>query len=326
MGDAKLWRSIFLIAPILILGLANLGSAAYPDRAVHLIVGTGPGGGSDFLARLLAQKLSDKWGKPVIVENREGASQTLADDMVAHASADGYTLGLVSNPHTISPGLMKINYDPIRDFAPITMLVTEPNILVVNPAHLQVDSVRALIDLAKSKPGQLNFGSTGPGGLSFIEMAILMNRAGIKMVNITYKGGSAAVLVALLGGEVQAMFASVAALEGQLKAGTLKALAVAGASRMKAMPDLPTVAEAANLPGYNESVFFGVVAPAKTPKGIVAKLHDDIVGVLGLPDVRQALAKHGDDVIGSTPEEFASFMAKDISAVADALKTMDVKN
>jgi tripartite-type tricarboxylate transporter receptor subunit TctC len=304
---------------------AAASRAAYPDRPVHLLVGFAPGGGTDLLARLLGKQLSEAWAQPVIVENREGGDGTIAEGLTARAAPDGYTIVIVPNPHTITPAYMKLNYDPVKSFSPITLLVQSPDLLLVNPAYLSVTSVKDLIALAKSKPGQLNFSSAGPSSPNCLEMDVFMKGAGIDMVNVSYKGGTGAAVVGLMGGEVQSAFASVAASGGQIAAGKLKPLAVSGSFRLPAYPEVPTMAEAANLPAYDETVWDGILAPAGLPDAIVAKLHDDIVAALKTPDLDKALRAQGYFPVGNTPQEFAAFIDKDIAKWTSLVKSLDLK-
>lgn len=299
--------------------------AAYPDRPVHLIVQFAPGGGNDRLARFLAQKLSEKWGQSVVVENREGANGIIAEDMTAHAPPDGYTVVLVGNSHTISPSQMKLNYDPIKDFAPITLLSENPDLLLVNPSFLKVNSTKEFIALAKSKPGKLNFGSPGTSSINYLQMAVFIDRADINLVNISYKAGGAAVITALLGGEVESYFGSISATGEYVKTGKFKALAVSGKRRDPSFPDVPTVAESADLPGFNETAWEGLLAPGGTPKEIVAKLHDDIVASMKMPDFQKFLVNGGWDAVGNTPEEFSSFIREDIVKWEKLLKKINAK-
>jgi tripartite-type tricarboxylate transporter receptor subunit TctC len=327
------WLSVVVRWDVLAWGVAawavsavtlNPAAAAYPERAVRLIVGFSAGGGTDFLARLIAAKLSEKWGQPVVVENREGADGTIAEEWVARAAPDGYTIGMVINTHTVTPLLRKLTYDPIKSFESVTLLESHPDVLVINPAVLQVNSLRELIALAKAKPGELNFGSGGASTPPFLITQLLMSRTGMKMVNVTYKG-TAPMIVAMLGGEIQVMFGSVETTSQQVKAGKLKALAVSSKARSVMLPDVPTVAEAAALPGFDEGTWEGIVVPAHTPQEIVDRLHADIVAVLKTPDVKERFASQGYAVIGSTPGEFTKFIADDIAKWSALLKTLDLK-
>lgn len=321
------WQSI-LGTLVCLIGIISIMSGAiaanYPIRPVRLIVGFAPGGGGDALARLIGARLSAKWGQPVVVDNIEGADGTIAIDVVAHAAPDGYTIGIVSPSFAITPSLNKLNYDPIRSLAPVTLLEEEPYILVVNPSSVPAQTLGELVALAKSKPGVLNVGSGGLGTSPFVAMQILMQRADIKMTNVTYKGGSPA-LVALLGGEVQAMMGAFTTGVAQAKTGKLRALAVTTAVRAPASPDIPTVAEAANLPDYDEPGWDGILAPAQTPKEIVNQLSRDMAAVMKEPGVAQTMFKQGMIVVGSSPEEFGEKIKKDIVRYEPILRALKAK-
>jgi len=263
---------VFLACCGFALGLTNLTSAqaaTYPERPIRFIVGFPPGGGTDAFARFIAQKLSEKWGQPVVVENRSGAGGTIAADMVAHSPADGYVIHLATGNHTITSlvGEYKLNFDPVKSFAAVTLLGQQPDVLLVN-ASLPVKSINDFIALAKSKPGQMNYGSTGPGGTPFLEFELFKKVTDTNIVEIPYKGGGELV-PALLAGNIHAVLTNIAAALELVKSGRLKALAVCGNVRIPALPDVPTMAEAANLQGFDLTNWYGVLAPAGTPRDIV---------------------------------------------------------
>lgn len=309
--------SFFARIPVCVIlcGLAFLpdgAHAAYPDRPVHMLVGTPAGGGNDFVARTLAGKLAEMWGQPVIIENRPGADGTMAEDRLAHTIADGYTILLTYNTHTVAPSQMALTYDPIKSFAPVVFLEQHPDLLVINPSTVPVNSLREFIAYVKARPGQLNFGSGGVNAPPYLEIAVLLNRTGMNMVSVLYKGMGPAV-VGLLGGEVHVLSASVATVGEQVKAGKFKALATTGTFRLPEQPDVPTVAEAADLPGYNEGSWEGILAPAGTPPEIVRKLHDDIVDAMNAPDVRETFRKTSYFPRTGTSEAFAQFIRDDLA-------------
>ena len=283
----------------------------FPEHPVHLLVGFSPGGGTDTLARLLGQKLSGIWGQPVIVENREGADGTIAENIAAHAAPDGYTIIMITNTHVTTPSQYKLNYDPINSFASVSLLASQPDALLVNPS-LPVQSVAELITLAKAKPGTLNFGSSGTGTAEYLAMALFMKTTGTNLVNVSYKGVAPAQM-ALVGGETQVMFGSVTANLPLVRSGKLRALAVSATSRFPAMPEVPTVAEAAHLADFDVGVWYGVLAPAGVPDAIVAKLHRDVVGVVKSAEFQQRLSSLGFVSIASTPEEFTQAIKNDLS-------------
>jgi tripartite-type tricarboxylate transporter receptor subunit TctC len=315
-----------LLVASTICGMALCGidaRAEYPDRTIHFLIGVAPGGSNDTLARLIADKLSAKWGQPVVVENREGASSTIAANLASRSPADGYTVLFVNNNHTVASSQMQLPYDPVKSFAPISLLVTQPDALVVNPS-VPVNSLEELIAYAKAHPRQLNFGASGIGGAPYLDMLILMQKTGMQIAPINYKG-SEPVLIAVLANEVQMMFGSAATVAEQVKIGKLKALAVSAKVRSPVLPEVPTIAEAANLPDFDQGSWVGALAPAGTPQEIVSKLRDGMVEAMEMPDVKKVLVARGIVPVESTPEEFGAFMGRDIPFWTDLLKSIDTK-
>jgi tripartite-type tricarboxylate transporter receptor subunit TctC len=306
----KTWFALATFAALLSLDLGSMASAAYPDRTVKFIVGFEPGGGTDTLARIVAQKLTAKWGQPVVVENRAGADGSIAADAVARLPADGYNILWASSSHPIAPYIHKVNFDPLKSFTPITEAAGVPVVLLVNPS-LKVDTLKDFIQVAKSRPGDLTFGSSGAGTVPHLAMALLMKLTGTKIVGVSYKGTAPAV-VGLLGGETQVMFGAVPTALAQVQAGKLKALAVSSDKRVPAMADIPTVAEA-GVPGFEASGWYGVLGPAGLPADVVTKLHDDIVEALNQPDVQEMMAKQGFVPVGDSPDHFASKISAEMT-------------
>jgi len=300
---------------------ATAAAAGYPERPVRMVVGFTPGSGGDALARMICTRLVERWGQPVVVENRSGASNTIAAALAARAAPDGYTLLMVNANHTITPSQMNLSYDPIGSFAPVSLLVTQPDVLVALNT-LPVKSLKELIALARAKPGTLSFSSSGVGGAPYLAMALLIRKTGINMISVPYRG-SAEALIALLGGEVHVMIGSISDVETRVQERKLNALAVSTKKRVPSIPDVPTVAEAADLPGYDVSAWQGVLAPAGTPKSIVNKLRDDMVSILRTPEIQAAMLNRGNVVIASTPEEFGNFIRDDILRWAPVVKTFD---
>ncbi len=296
----------------------------YPTKPIRMIVPFPPGGTTDILARVAGQKITEAFGQQVIVDNRPGAGGNIGTELVAKSAPDGYTL--LTDPGstlTINPSLYaKLPYDVLKDFAPITIIAAVPNLLVVHPS-LPVKSVRDLIILAKARPGQLNYASTGAGQSTHLSMELFKTMAGINVVHIPYKGSSPA-LADLLGGQVSLMFDNMPSSLPHVKAGKLRALAVSTLKRSPAMPQLPTVAES-GLPGFEVSVWFGVLAPAGTSRDIVSKLNSAIVKSLQSPDVRERLAGQGAEAIGNTPEQFTAQMQRDLVKWAKVVKDSGVK-
>ena len=297
--------------------------AAYPDRPLHLIVPFAPGGGNDTVARLVGERLAGELGQAVVIDNKPGAGGVVGAEAAARAAPDGYTLFLGGvGSHAINPNLhAHLPYDPIKDFAPITLIASAPLILVVHPS-VPAHSVRELIALAKAEPGKLNYASNGNGSSSHLAAVMFASMTGIDMVHVPYKGLAPA-LTDLLGGQVQLMFSSVVAIVPHVKDGKLRALAVSSKERLSLLPDLPTVAEA-GVPGYQSSSWYGILAPAGTPADIVAKLNAALVKVIARPDVREALAREGADPVGNSPEAFGAFIKAEEERLGDLIRTAKV--
>jgi tripartite-type tricarboxylate transporter receptor subunit TctC len=310
----------------IILLISNVGSAiaqSYPDKPVRLLVGYAPGGGTDILARLIAQKLTESWGQQVIVENRPGANAIIAWDICAKAQPDGYTLAMCATPTTTNLSLYsKLPYDTLKDFTYVTQVTIAPIILVVHPS-VQAKSVKELIALAKSKPGQLTFGSSGLGGSLHLAGELFKIMAGIDMVHIPYKGLAPA-LTDLLGGQLSMVFSDITAGLPHVKGGKLRCLAVTTLKRSKELPDVPTIAES-GLPGYEVPVWYGVCGPSGIPKEIVTKINTEIVKVLHMPDLKERLNKLGAEPVGSKQEEFEAFINKEIVKWAKVIKDLGIR-
>jgi tripartite-type tricarboxylate transporter receptor subunit TctC len=297
--------------------------AAWPAKPVRLIVGFPVGGAADILARLHAVRLQEAIGQPVVVDNRGGAGGVIATEIAARSGADGYTLLFTSLPHVINPALYgKVNYDPIRDFQPVTLLVNVPLLLVVHPAQ-PVKNLRDLIALAKANPGRLNYASGGNGSTSHLAMELLKSMAGIDLQHIPYKGTGPAI-TDLVAGQIGFMIASAVPLIPQVRAGKLRAIAVTAAKRAGVLPDIPTIAES-GVPGYDLTNWFGVLAPAGTPKPIVSRLHTELVRIVGLADVREQLAQQGADPVGAGPDEFARVIKADLPKWAKIVRQSGAK-
>ena len=286
--------------------------AAFPSKPIHLIVPYPPGSGTDIVGRILAQKLSESWGQPVLVENRPSAGAIVGVDAVAKAAPDGYTIGIGdTGPLALNPALYaKLPYDPIRDLAPVTLIANLPFILVVNPA-VPASNLAQLIALAKKRPGQINYASVGNGSAVHLATELLKTRAGISLVHIPYKG-SAGALASVVSGDTSLMFVNLLSSSQLVKSGKLRALAVGSSKRIGAEPDLPTVAEA-GVAGYEFQAWFGVVAPAGTPAPIIDKLNQELRRIIALPEVRDRLSSQGGmEVTGSSPEAFSALIRSEI--------------
>jgi tripartite-type tricarboxylate transporter receptor subunit TctC len=293
---------------------------SYPSRPIKIVVPYPPGGFNDTLGRTLAAKFTEAWGQPAVVENKPGANTLIGSDFVAKAPADGYTLLVVAFPFAVTPSLIRnMPYDTLKDFAPVALAAQSPNLLVVHPS-LPVKSVGELIALAKSKPNSLSYASTGNGSSNHISMELFKSLAGVQIVHIPYKGSAPAV-TDLLGGQVQLMFDNVPNVLPHVKAGKLTALGQTGVKRSPLISDVPTVAQA-GVPGYEVTVWFGLVAPAGTPREVIQKLNSETLRILAMPDVRERFLAQGVEPAGGTPEQFGEHiraqMAKWSKVVADA--------
>jgi tripartite-type tricarboxylate transporter receptor subunit TctC len=321
-------RRTTLSTALLCLAIAALAPQAqaqgWPSRPVRMVVGFPPGGGTDILARIVAQKLSEAWGQPVIVENRPGASATIGADVVAKAAPDGYTLSMGQlTPNAIAPAIFpKLPYDAAKDFAPIILVGTSPNILVINPA-LPVKNVAELAALAKSKPGKLTYASSGPGSLQQIAAELFKSMAGVDIVHVPYKGSGQAV-IDLVAGQVDMNFDSIPAVIQQVKSGKLRAIAVTAAKRASAFPEIPAIAES-GYAGYDLTTWWGLFAPAGTPAKIVNKVHADALAALRNADLKAHFANLSVDPGGGTTAEFADYVRQEIAKYDMLTKRLGIK-
>ena len=315
-------------AALALLFCAALAGAAwaqtYPARPIRFIVGFGPGGGTDRISRALSLKLSDSMGQQVIVDNRPGGGGSIAAVIAAKASPDGYTLfaGTISTLATNVSMYSKLPYDPVRDFAPVTLTQMTPYLLLVQPS-LPVATLREFIALAKATPGRLNYASAGSGGGNHLSQEMFKFMAGIDIVHVPYKGGGEQ-LTALIAGEVQSNFNLVPTALPQVRAGRLKALAVTSAQRLPVVPEVPTIAEA-GVPGYEATSWQGVVVPAATSRAVVNRLHGEIAKALQTPEMTQWFAAEGSTPGGITPEEFAAHIKREIAKWAKVVKVSGAK-
>lgn len=309
----------FRTLSVALIGLSTLAMGAdYPDKSIRWILPYPPGGGTDFIARPIAQKLSDNLGRQVLIDNRGGANGTLGMEMAAQAAPDGYTIVMaITAQAAINPTFYpKLPYDPMRDYVPITLLGTAPYVIVVNPS-LPVKSLPELIALAKSKPGQLNSASSGTGGIPHLALEMLKTAAGVNIVHVPYKGGGPAT-TDLLGGQVQIMFSTISSLLQHIRSGRLRAIAVTSAERLPTLPDVAPVAQ--TLPGYEATTFFAMLAPAGTPTPIVNRLNREFVRVLASPEIKEKLDSYDFQIIGSTPDQLALYMRNEIARWAKVIK------
>ena len=305
-------------------GLAHAQSpaASYPNKPIRIVVPYPPGGFNDTLARTVGARLQTVWGQPVTVDNKPGGGTVIGTDAVAKSAADGYTLFIMPFAFAVNPSIFKkLPYDPEKDFSPITLAATTPNLLVVGPG-LKVNSLAELLSAAKAKPGSISYASTGVGSSNHLSMEKFKQMAGVDITHIPYKGSGPAV-TDLIGGQVGLMFDNVPNVIQHIKAGRLKPLAVTSAKRSPHAPDVPTMAEA-GVPGYEVSVWFGIAAPGGTPAPIIDKLNAEIVKTLNLPEVRDKFFAQGVDVVGSSPAQFASHLKEQSALWAKVVKDAGV--
>ena len=310
---------VAVLAAVLLLG-TEAGAQSYPAKPIRLIVPYPAGGATDFFARLVFPKVGDALGQPVVVENRPGAGTAIGASEVARSAADGYTLLLGdAGTYAFNPTLYKkLSYDPAKDFAPISLTGRFALILAVNPSVLNVGSVDAFVQAAKQAPGKLDYGAPGPGSPIHLAMELFKQRAGISMTPIPYKGGADA-LSDLIGGRIGALFPDIATGLPQIRAGKIKALAVASEKRVAALPGLPTVGES-GYPGFEAWAWQGFVAPAGTPPEVVMKLNGAFIKVMADPAIKQRLSESGFEPQTSTPDEFASYMKSEIAKWAKVIR------
>jgi tripartite-type tricarboxylate transporter receptor subunit TctC len=314
-----------ILSAAVFLGAAQLANAQapYPAKPIRFIVGFPPGGTNDIVARVLAPKLTEYLGQTVVVENRGGANTAIACEMFVRTPPDGHTLMLNAPGHATNPALMKLNFDSIRDFSFITIAAESQNLLVVHPS-LPVNSVKALIALSKQHPpGSINYGSSGTGTTVHLSAELFQHMTGVKWLHIPYKGGGPGV-IALVAGEISLYFGNVPTVVQHVRAGKLRALATTGPKRTPVAPEIPTVAES-GVPGYEVTTFYGVSAPAKTPRPIIDRLHGEIVRALNTAELRERLQGLGADPVGNTPEQYTAFMQNEILKWGTVIKAAGIK-
>ena len=295
----------------------------YPSKPIRWIVPSSAGGGNDFVARLFGAKLTESWGQQVLVDLRPGAAGILGSELLVNSAPDGYTIMIVATGYGLNPSLYKkLPYDTINDFSRINLLAFSPNVLVVHPS-LPVKSVKELIAFAKKRPGELNYGSSGAGTGGHLSIELMKYMAGLKMTHVPYKGAGAST-AAVVSGEIPMLMTAPGAAIPFVKAGRLRALAVGSAKRVKAMPDVPTMAEAA-LPGYEVDGFYGVLAPAKTPRPIIDKLYAELDRIIKLPDVNKQMEDRGFDPVSYSPEQFTEHVKKEMQKWPPVFKAAGIK-
>jgi tripartite-type tricarboxylate transporter receptor subunit TctC len=321
MGSAKKLVCLLTSAFCLIGGAE---AQPYPSRPIRFIVPFAPGGGTDLVARMIAQRLPESLGQAVVVDNRGGAGGVIGAELAARAPADGYTLLLGSpGPLTINPNLgAKLPYDSLRDFAPVTLATISPFVLVLHPS-VPAGSVKDLIALAKAKPGQLNYGSSGNGAVNHFSAEQFKALAGVSLVHVPYKGSGPAV-IDLVAGRLHLTFENLPTVLPHVRSGKLKMLAVGTRSRSAFVPEYPTIAEA-GVPGYESSTAFGVLLPAKAPAAIVARLNRETVKILQTPELKERLSTQGLEAVGSTPEQYAAHLKEELARYGRIAKAAGIK-
>jgi tripartite-type tricarboxylate transporter receptor subunit TctC len=310
------------VACIATFSAATAFTQDYPNKPVRLIVPFAAGGGTDILARMVAQKLTEGWGRNVVVDNRPGGASVIGSELVARSTPDGYTLLLTANPHTSNPALVaKLPYDTLRDFTAVTMLASAPLLLVVHPS-LPARNVSELIAHAKARPNQLSYASSGNGGPQHLAGELFKHMAGVQMLHVPYKG-TAPATTDLIAGQVQVAFSSLLTILPHTKAVKLRALAISSATRSEANPEFPTVAE--TVPGFEATTWYGVLAPGATPRPLVGKIQSDIARALATADVKERLSRDGLQPVGSKPDEYAAFIRQEIEKVKSLARTAAIK-
>ena len=300
-----------------------LPAQTYPSKPIRLIVGFPPSGTNDILARALTPRLSEYLGQQVVVENRGGASTAIATELGARAAPDGYTLLQNAPGHATNPAFMKLPFDPVKDFAFVSLVAESQNLLVLHPS-VPAKSVKELIAISKQRPGEINYGTSGVGTTPHLSAELFKHMTGVSWVHIPYKGSGAG-MVALLSGEVSMYFANVPTAIGYVRAGKLRPIAVSGLRRTQAVPHVPTVAES-GLPGFEVTSWFGISAPAKTPRAIVERLNSEIVRAVNTPDLRERFLGLGADPVGNTPEQYTAFVQNEIAKWARVIKATGIKS
>lgn len=315
----------FLMAALLVgTPLFSHAQANYPNKPIRLIIGFPAGGSTDIVGRVVAQKLGERLGQTIVVENRGGAGGTIGTDAAAKAAPDGYTLTLgTTSTMAVAPGAYsKLGYDPIKSFSPISLVAVTPYLLVVNP-QVPANTLAELVTLVKSQPGKLNYASAGNGSTTQLATEMLNDVTGMNMAHIPYKGNAAADL-AILSNQVEVLFGSMPALLQHAKTNKLRALAVGSTNRSPALPEIPTVAEL-GYPGFEAALWLGILAPAGTPKPIIDKLNKELVAIVATPDFKAAMDRNGADAMSNTPEQFATLIKNEVGKYGSITKRLGIK-
>jgi tripartite-type tricarboxylate transporter receptor subunit TctC len=312
-----------IILALGLLAMIPVWAQDWPAKPVRFIVPYPPGGGTDVIARIVQNRLSEALGQPIVIENRSGAGGALGTEAAAKSAPDGYTFLFTLSSHTINPLLYKLNFDIERDFAPVTLVVSVPQLIAAYPGA-PIESMRDVVAIAKAHPGRLYFASVGNGTPSHIAGELLKLRTGIDIVHVPYKGGGPAV-ADTLGGQVPLLIVTMPAAMSHVRAGKLRALAVTTIRRNPGAPEIPTVAEALKIPDYEVDSWYAMFAPAKTPPAILARMQTEIAHVIQLPDVKHKLLEQGGDPVGSTPEELDRVVKSELRKWADVIRDAKIK-
>jgi tripartite-type tricarboxylate transporter receptor subunit TctC len=313
-----------LLTGMMCLGTALAQSAQnYPSKPIRFIVPYAPGGSTSHVARLVATKLTESWGQPVLVDNRGGANTVIGTEALARSAPDGYTIGLTTSSLATLPHLIaSLPFDPVKDLAPVAPLIATQLVLVLHPS-VPANNVKEFIALAKARPNQLNFAAVGTGSSTHLAGEVFKSVTGVKMQHVAYKG-TAPALTDLIGGQIQLNFDTPVTSIPHIRSGKLKAIAITGKNRLASLPDVPTFAEA-GLPEYDFQIWFGVIAPAGTPKDIISKLSTEIARVLALPDVKESLALQGLDPFNLSPDQFGALLRADLDKYGKVIKAAGIK-
>jgi tripartite-type tricarboxylate transporter receptor subunit TctC len=316
-------RTLATLAVAILAAPGTLIAQEYPAKPIRWIIPYPTGGTSDFLARIIGQKLTDAWKQPVLVDNRSGANGNIGTDAAAKAPGDGYTMLLVASTFTMNPAVYpNLPFDTEKDFAPVTTILWQPYLLSVHPS-LPVKSVKELIGLARTRPAAIDYGSGGVGNATHIAGERFASMAGIKLNHVPYRGVGPSI-TALLQGEVQVLYASSVAVQPYIKSGRMRVLAVTGEKRIAQMPDVPTVSEA-GVPGYIEGNWQAVLVPAKTPRTIVNRLNQELVRIIRTPEITAQIRQVGADVIANSPDDTGALIRTDLKKYAEVIRKLDIK-
>ena len=305
------------------LSVPCIAAEEFPTKPIRMLVPFAPGGGADIVARMIGPRLTERVGQSVIVDNRPAAAGIVAAEMAARATPDGHTLFVATSNHVANPAFMdKLPYDTLNDFAPVTLAVISPLVVTIHPS-LPANNLQEFINYAKTNPGKLNYGSTGAGGPPYLAIELLNYMAKIKITHIVYKGISL-VVTANLSNEIQVSAPNLFTGLPHVRGGKLRALGITSAKRSAVAPDWPTIVEA-GLPGYEASIWYGFLAPAKTPQPVIARLNREITSILQSPEVKQTIVAQGGEVVGSTPAEFDKLLRDDVARIAALVKTAGLR-